>query len=44
MMGIVVLPIVQRVYLGLYVSVVVVLEEEGSGLGVIFPRGDVQRR
>lgn len=43
-MGIAVLPIVQRVYLGLHVSVVVALEEERGGLGVIFPCGDVQRR
>lgn len=44
MMGIVVLPIAQRLYLGLHVSVVVVLEEQRGGLGVIFPGGDVQRR
>lgn len=44
MMGIVVLPIIQREYLGLHVSVVVVLEEESGGLGVIFPCSDVQRR
>lgn len=34
----------QRPYLGLHVGVVVVLEEEGGGLGVILPCGDVQRR
>lgn len=43
-MGIAVLPVVKRAYLGLYVGVVVVLEEEGGGLGVIFPCGDVQGR
>lgn len=32
-----------RPYLGLHVGVVVVLEEESGGLGVIFPCGDVQR-
>ena len=44
MMGTVVPPIVQGTYLGFYVSVVVVLEEQSSCLGVIFPCGDVQRR
>lgn len=39
----VVLPIIHRAYLGLHISIVVTLEEEGGSLGVIFPCGNVQR-
>lgn len=33
----------ETAYLRLHVGVVVALEEEGGGLGVVFPCGDVQR-
>ena len=33
-----------RVYLGLHVSVVVTLQQERSGLGVVFAGSDVQCR